>query len=388
MELAERMGRLGTESAFDVLARARALQAQGRGIIHLEIGEPDFDTPPHIVEAAVQALRDGHTHYTPASGIPELRQAIAAYIGGRHDLEVRPEQVVVTPGAKPIMFFAMLALLNPGDEVIYPNPGFPIYESTINFVGGQPVPLPLREERDFRFSIDEFRSLVSDRTRLIILNSPQNPTGGILTRQDLEAVAEVAQERDITVLSDEVYEHILYEGEHSSIYTLPGMQERTILLNGFSKTYAMTGWRLGYGVMPVKLAEQFTRLMINSNSCTAAFSQRAAIAALQGPHDRVWDMVAAFRQRRDLIVDGLNRIPGFRCARPAGAFYVFPNVAGTGRASKVVADHLLEVAGVAALDGGGFGQYGQGYVRFSYANSVENIQRALERVEQAIRSLP
>ncbi len=386
MRFAERMGRLGTETAFEVLARAKALEAQGRSIIHLEIGEPDFDTPAHIVEAAVRALQEGHTHYTPASGIMPLRQAIARHISRSRGFEVRPEQVVVTPGAKPIMFFIILALLETGDEAIYPNPGFPIYESMINFVGATPVALPLREDKAFRFDPDEFRSLVTDRTRLIILNSPQNPTGGILTRQDLEVVAEVVRERDILVLSDEVYEQIFYEGEHSSIAALPGMAERTILLDGFSKTFAMTGWRLGYGVMPEELAARVTKLMVNSNSCTAAFSQMAAIAALEGPMDKVRDMVAAFRERRDVIVDGLNQIPGFRCARPAGAFYVFPNVEGTGMPSKELADYLLNKAGVALLDGECFGRYGRGYLRLSYANSIANIQDALARIEAALRS--
>jgi len=385
MKLAQRMYRLGTETAFDVLARAKALEAQGREIIHLEIGEPDFDTPAHIVEAAVRALHEGHTHYTPAAGIPELRAAIARHIRRSRGIEVGPEHVVVTPGAKPIMFFTILALLEPGDEAIYPNPGFPIYESMIRFVGATPVPLPLREENGFRFDPDEFRRLVTDRTRLIILNSPHNPTGGVLTREDLEAVAEVARERDIVVLSDEVYERILYEGEHVSIAALPDMLPRTVLLDGFSKTYAMTGWRLGYGVMPVELAEQVAKLMVNSNSCTAAFTQWAGIAALEGPQDATAAMVAAFRERRDVIVEGLNRIPGFRCARPAGAFYVFPNVEGTGIPSAELADYLLETAGVAVLDGACFGEYGKGYLRLSYANSVENIRRALERIEEALR---
>ncbi len=387
MQFAERMDRLGTESAFEVLARAKALEAQGRDVIHLEIGEPDFATPAHIVEAAVQALRAGHTHYTSATGIPELRKSIAQHISRSRGVEVSPEQVVVTPGAKPIMFFTMLALLEPGDEAIYPNPGFPIYESMIKFVGATPVPLPLREDQGFRFDADEFRSLVSERTRLIILNSPHNPTGGALTRQDLEVVAEAARERDITVLSDEVYESILYEGEHNSIISLPGMTAHTILLDGFSKTYAMTGWRLGYGVVPPELTTQFFRLIVNSNSCTAAFTQMAGIAALEGPQDATQDMVAAFRARRDLIVEGLNQITGFRCAWPAGAFYVFPNVQGTGMSSKQVADYLLQTAGVAALNGGGFGRYGEGYLRFSYANSIENINRALDRIEQAMASL-
>jgi len=384
MRLSERMSRLGTETAFEVLARARALEAQGRDIIHLEIGEPDFNTPVHIVEAAIKALRDGHTGYTPSAGIPPLRQAIARQVSQRTGTEVRPEQVVVTPGAKPIMFFAILALLQPGDEAIYPNPGFPIYESMINFVGARAVPLPLREEKAFRFDPDEFRRLVTERTRLIILNSPQNPTGGTLTREDLLIVAEVARERQIMVLSDEIYDHILYEGEHRSFLSLPGVQTQTILLNGFSKTYAMTGWRLGYGVMPVELAEQLTRLMVNSNSCTAAFTQYAGIAALAGPHDDVGKMVAAFKERRDRLAAALNQIPGFRCANPAGAFYVFPNVQGTGMPSRALADYLLDKAGVALLDGACFGRYGEGYLRLSYANSLENIQRALARIREAL----
>ncbi len=384
MRFAERMSQLGTETAFEVLARARALEALGRDIIHLEIGEPDFDTPGYIIDAGAKAMRSGHTHYTPAGGVPQLRQAIADHISESRGIDARPEQVVVTPGAKPIMFFTILALLNPGDEAIYPNPGFPIYESVINFVGAKPVALPLREADDFRFDPDEFRSLVTDRTRLIIINSPQNPTGGVLTREDIEAVAEAARERDIMVLSDEIYEQILYQGQHVSIASLPEMQSRTILLDGYSKTYAMTGWRLGYGVMPEALAEGVTKLMVNSNSCPAAFTQQAGIAALEGPQDDTAAMVEAFRERRDVIVDGLNRIPGFRCARPAGAFYAFPNVQETGIPSKELADFLLQEAGVAVLDGACFGQYGTGYLRLSYANSVENLQRALQRIQEAL----
>jgi aspartate/methionine/tyrosine aminotransferase len=380
------MDRLGTETAFEILARAKALEAQGQDIIHLEIGEPDFETPAHIVEAAVQALRDGQTHYTAAAGTPALRQTIARHISQSRNIEVQPERVVVTPGAKPIMFFIILALLEPGDEALYPNPGFPIYESMINFVGAKPVALPLREEADFRFDVDEFRSLVTDRTRLIILNSPQNPTGGVLTRRELEAVAEVARERNITVLSDEVYNQILYEGEHVSLLSMPDMQPRTVLLDGFSKTYAMTGWRLGYGVMPVELAEQVTKLMVNSNSCTAAFTQQAGIAALKGPQEAVAAMTAAFRKRREVLIEGLNQIPGFRCQSPAGAFYAFPNVEGSGLPSNELANYLLESAGVAVLDGGAFGRYGQGYLRLSYANSVANLQRALERIRQALEA--
>jgi len=386
IRLAERMSRLGTESAFEVLAKARALEAQGREIVHLEIGEPDFDTPSHIVEAACRALREGATHYTPSNGIPELRQAIAEGLSRRRGHEIDPQQVVVTPGAKPIMFFVIMALAEPGTEVIYPNPGFPIYESMINFVGAQPVPIPLREEREFRFDVDELRDLVSDRTALIILNSPQNPTGGCLEPEDLAAMAEMCTEHDIPVLSDEVYEDILYEGEFASISSYPGMStsERTIILHGFSKSYAMTGWRLGYGVMPLSLAEQVARLMTNSNSCTAAATQWAGIEALTGPQDSVATMVQAFRERRDVIVEGLNRIPGITCVKPKGAFYVFPNITGTGMDSRSCADFLMEEAGVACLSGTGFGKHGEGYVRFSYANSVENIRKALDRMGGAL----
>jgi aspartate/methionine/tyrosine aminotransferase len=381
------MNRLGTETAFEVLAKAKALEAQGREVIHLEIGEPDFDTPDNITQAAVDALRSGHTHYTPAAGIPQLRQAVAKHIGEARGVEVSPNQVVVTPGAKPIMFFTILSLLDPNDEAIYPNPGFPIYESMINFVGARPVALPLREDRDFRFDRDEFRSLISDRTRLIILNSPQNPTGGILTQEDLEAVADIAKERDITVLSDEIYDRILYDGQHKSILSIEGMPERTIVLNGFSKTYAMTGWRLGYGVMPEELAERVSKLMVNSNSCTAAFTQMAGVAALEGPQEEAEAMTEAFRERRDFIVQGLNQIPGFSCLSPAGAFYVFPNVKGTGMPSHELADFLLQEAGVAVLDGACFGEHGSGYLRLSYANSIPNIGKALERIKEAVTAL-
>jgi len=384
MRYADRMGRLGTETAFEVLARAKALEAQGREVIHLEIGEPDFATPAHIVEAAVQALRAGHTHYVPAAGIPELREAIAEYTSRTRRVKVSPSQVVITPGAKPIMFFSILALAQAGDEVIYPNPGFPIYESMINFVGARPVPIPLREEREFRCDVEELRSKVSPRTRLIIINSPQNPTGGILRREDLEAIAELALDGDLMVLSDEVYEHIIYDQEHVSFYRLPDVQEHTILLNGFSKTYAMTGWRIGYGVMPEALAAQMTKLMVNSNSCTAAFSQYAGIEALKGPQDSVGKMVVAFRERRQVIVEGLNAIPGISCTKTAGAFYAFPNIKGTGMSSSELERYLLNEAGVATLSGTSFGVYGQGYLRLSYANSIENIQKALERIDAAL----
>ena len=387
MRLATRMNRLGTETAFEVLARARELEAQGREIIHLEIGEPDFDTPANIVEAAVKALHEGHTHYTPSAGIPELREAVAQEVARTRHIPVDPQQVVITPGAKPIIFFSLLALCQEGDEVIYPNPGFPIFESTINFVGATPVPVKLQEESGFRFDRDEFPSLITSRTRLIIINSPENPTGGVLCEEDLEVIAQCAIEADAMVLSDEIYSRILYEGEHISIASLPGMAERTIILDGFSKTYAMTGWRLGYGVMPHELAEQMAKLMVNSNSCTAAFTQWAGIEALTGPQDAVKEMVAAFRKRRDVIVEGLNKIPGFRCPLPQGAFYAFPNIEETGLTSVEMQDYLLEEAGVATLAGTSFGAYGEGFLRLSYANSVDNICRALERIEEAVSKL-
>jgi len=387
MKLATRMSRLGTETAFEVLVKAKALEAQGREIVHLEIGEPDFDTPSNIIESAVKALHEGQTHYTPSAGIPQLREAIAEEISTTRGIEVNPDQVVVTPGGKPIMFFTILALCEKGDEIIYPNPGFPIYESMINFVGATPVPVPLLMEKDFRFDIEEFKGLVSPRTKMIILNSPENPTGGVLTKEDLGAIAEIAIENDIIVLSDEIYNRILYEGEFASITQFLGMMERTIILDGFSKTYAMTGWRLGYGVMPEWLAAQVAKLMTNSNSCTSAFSQWAATEALKGPQDESRKMVEAFHERRDVIVDGLNQIPGFRCLRPKGAFYVFPSIEDTGKSSREMEDFLLNEAGVAALSGTAFGEYGEGFVRFSYANSVENIQKALGRIGEAIARL-
>ncbi len=384
MQLANRMTRLGTETAFEVLMKARALEAQGREVVHLEIGEPDFDTPANIVEAGIKALRQGQTHYTPSAGIPQLREAIAEEVSATRGISVNPDQVVVTPGGKPIMFFAILALCEEGDEVIYPNPGFPIYGSMINFTGATPVPLPLLMEKDFRFDAEEFQDLVSPQTKMIILNSPHNPTGGVLTQGDLETIAEAAIENDAMVLSDEIYSRMVYEGEFASIASIPGMQERTIVLDGFSKTYAMTGWRLGYGVMPQWLAAQVSNLMVNSNSCTAAFSQWAAVEALTGPQDEANKMVEAFRQRRDVIVDGLNQIPGFRCLRPKGAFYVFPNIEGTGKSSREMQDFLLNEAGVATLAGTSFGRYGEGFLRLSYANSVENIQKALSWIGEAV----
>ncbi|MCZ6820013.1 MAG: pyridoxal phosphate-dependent aminotransferase [Calditrichaeota bacterium] len=387
MKFAKRMGRLGTETAFEVMAKAKALAAQGKDMIYLQIGEPDFPTPKHIIEAGVAALRDGQTHYSPAAGIMPLREAIVQEVYSRRGVKPSPQEVVVTPGAKPIIYFLIMACCEAGDEVIYPNPGFPIYESVIKFCGATPVPLPLREEKDFRFDLDEFRSLVTDRTSLIIMNTPANPTGGILTREDIEVVAEVAKERNILVLSDEIYKNIIYEGKHESLYGLPGMKEQTVLLDGFSKTYAMTGWRLGWGVMPEELAKRVEKLMINCNSCTATFSQYAAIEALQGPHDEVDAMVEKFRKRRDFIVEGLNKVPGFSCRLPKGAFYAFPNVKGVGMDSQKLEEYLLHEAGVAILSGTAFGEYGAGYLRFSYANSIDNIGLGLERIKEALAKL-
>jgi aspartate aminotransferase len=381
LRLAERMARLGTESAFEVLVRARELEARGKQIIHLEIGEPDFPTAPHIIEAAARALRDGWTHYGPPAGLPQLREAIAEDAGRRRGLRIDPAEVVVTPGGKPIMFFTILALVNRDDEVLYPNPGFPIYESMINFVGGRLVPYALPEEREFDVDVGEIINKLTDRTRLIILNSPQNPTGGVLSRASVASLAAALAGRDVFVLSDEIYNRLIYEGEHASITQFPGMKERTIILDGFSKTYAMTGWRLGYGIMRPDLAGQVARLMTNSNSCTAAFTQIAGVEALRGDQTCVDQIREEFRRRRGVIVEGLNRIPGFRCPMPHGAFYVFPNIYATGRNSRVLADALLNEAGVACLSGTAFGSWGEGYLRFSFANSVENIQKALERIE-------
>ena len=389
MRLAGRMDRLGTETAFSVLAKAKALEAQGREIIHLEIGEPDFDTAEHIVEAGCRALCDGQTHYTPTAGIPELREAIAADVARSRGIEARPEQVVVTPGGKPIMFFAILALVEKGDEVLLPNPAFPIYESMVNFVGGRPVFVPLRQENKFRFDLDEFRAGLSERTKLVILNSPANPTGGVLTPEDIAGLAEILRDRsNIFVLSDEIYSRLLYESPFTSIASEPGLglDERTIILDGFSKTYAMTGWRLGYGVMPEWLAEAVARLQVNSNSCTNAATQYAGLAALNGPQDGVDRMLAEFHARRDLIVAGLNGLPGVECVTPQGAFYAFPRITNTGHTAAELADLLMEEAGVACLSGTGFGKYGEGHLRFSYANSRENISRALEKMGEALQN--
>lgn len=384
MEVAERMKRLPGEGAIEVLARAMALEAEGVDIIHLEVGEPDFKTPANILKAGIRALKTGDTRYGPAPGVPELREAIAQDVCVRLGIEVKPEQVVVTPGGKAIAFFAFLALLEPGDEVIYTNPGFPVYEAMTDFIGAKRVPLRLLEERGFRFEVEDFLSKVSPKTRLIVINSPHNPTGSVLTKSDLEAVAEVAVERGLWVLSDEVYNRIIYEGESLSIASLPGMQRRTIILDSFSKSYAMTGWRLGFGIMPPELASHIIRLVINSNSCTPPFIQRAGIEALKGPQEAVTRMVAAFRERREVIVEGLNSIEGLRTVKPQGAFYIFPNIEGVGVGSGEFADYLLEEAGVAVLPGTAFGEYGEGFIRISYANSLGNIRKALDRISKAV----
>ena len=382
MKLAERMNRIGVETAFEVLVRARALEAQGRDIIHLEIGEPDFDTPRHIVEAGKQALDQGWTHYGPTQGLPELREAIAAHICRTRGIRVGAEHVCVVPGGKPIIFFPMMALLEPGDEVIYPNPGFPIYESMINFLGAKPVPIPLVEDRGFSFDLNVLRDSLSPKTKMLILNSPHNPTGGVIPAADMRAIADMVRDRDLIVLSDEIYSRIYFDEEPLSISTLPGMLEKTIILDGFSKTYAMTGWRMGYGVMPTWLVDAVNKLMVNSNSCTASFTQRAGIAALNGPQDDVTKMVEEFRRRRDAFCAALNTLPGFRCPIPGGAFYAFPNIQGTGLKSKELADALLQKAGVACLSGTAFGAYGDGYLRFSIANSYEKLMDAVERIRK------
>lgn len=383
MQLAERMSRIGIESAFEVLVRARALEKQGKSVIHLEIGEPDFPTPAHVVEAGQRALGEGWTKYGGTQGDPELREVIAAYVSRTRGIKVGPERVCVVPGGKPIMFFSMMALLDSGDEVIYPNPGFPIYESMINFLGAKPVPIPLIEDRGFSFDMETFEKRLSNKTKMVILVSPANPTGGLFPPEDIARMAKLLRDRDVIVLSDEIYSRIIYDGEPCSIASHEGMLDKTIVLDGFSKTYSMTGWRLGYGVMPTWIAEAVVKLMVNSNSCTASFTQRAGIAALTGPQDPVTAMVAEFKRRRDAIVKGLNEIPGFRCVTPAGAFYAFPNVSGTGMPSKKLADLLLNEAGVACLNGGAFGEYGEGYLRFSYANSLANIEEALSRIQKA-----
>ena len=388
MTVAARMNDLGTETAFEVLAKARELEAQGREIIHLEIGEPDFDTPQHIVEAGVEALRQGYTHYGPTPGLPELREAIARNSREVRGVDTAPSQVVVTPGAKPIMFYVMLALGEPGVEIIYPNPGFPIYESMVKFSGATAVPMQLLEERGYHPDLDDLAGKINDNTRLIIINSPNNPCGSVFTREELERIADLVKERpNLYVLADEIYKDILYTGEHHTISAFPGMAERTIILDGFSKSYAMTGWRLGYGIMPEELVPHVVRLAVNSVSCAASFTQRAAIAALDGPQDEVQAMAAEFGQRRRLITDGLRSIPGINCPEPEGAFYAFPSIKETGLTSAEFEARAMADAGVALLSGAAFGEYGEGYVRLSYANSQENIQKAISQLDQFVRSL-
>ncbi len=385
---ATRMSNLGTETAFEVLAKAKALEKEGREIVHLEIGEPDFDTPNNIKEAAIKAMKTGYTHYVPASGIPDLRNAIAEYLSKSRGINVDPDEVVVTPGAKPIIFFSILALVEPGDEVMYPNPGFPIYESMINFVGAKPVPIALKEEKDFSIDNQDTAEKITKKTKMIILNSPGNPTGGVLNKDNLEVIADRVKGRDdVFILSDEVYSQIIYEGKHQSIASLPSMKEKTILMDGFSKTYAMTGWRLGYAAMRKDLAQKITQLMVNSNSCTSAFTQMGGVEALRGPQTEPKKMVEEFKRRREVIVSGLNKITGITCRKPRGAFYVFPNVRSFGMESKKLSDYILQKAGVAVLSGTSFGSYGEGYLRLSFANSVENIEKALKRISEAVKTL-
>ena len=388
MKLAERMARLGTETAFDVLAKAKALEAEGRSIIHLEIGEPDFDTPRNIKEAAKKALDEGWTHYVPSPGIPELRDVVAKYISSTRGIDVKRENVCIVPGAKPIMYYTIHLLCEKGDEVIYPNPGFPIYESVIKFVGAKPVPIPLLEEKNFSFDLNQFKDLCNDKTKLVIINSPCNPTGGAVTKEDLEGVAEMAQKYDFAILTDEVYDKMVWEGEFQSVASLPGMMERTVILNGFSKSYAMTGWRAGYGVMREDWAAQIAKMVTNNESCTCAFTQRACIEALEGDQSETEAMMKEFHERRDLFVNGLNQIDGISCVMPQGAFYAFPNVRGIKKFDCVgLADYFLNEAGVACLSGTCFGEYGRGYIRFSYAQSKETLSDALKRIGKAVRKL-
>ena len=385
MKLAGRVSRLAIESAFDVLARARALEAEGRNIIHLELGEPDFDTPQTVVDAAKLALDEGWTHYGPPQGLPELREAVAAYVSSSRNIQVGAGCVCIVPGAKPMLFFPMLALVEAGDEVMYPDPGFPIYRSMVNFLEAKPVPIPLKEETGFSLDLDFVRDRITDRTKLIILNSPENPTGGIIPERDIRDLAEIVRDRDLMVLSDEIYSRICYNGEAFSLASVPGMLEKTIIMDGFSKSYAMTGWRLGFGVMPEWLVDPVNRLMANSNTCAATFVQRAAIAGLNGPQNEIENMVEEFRRRRNMFCPGLDRIPGFRCSLPSGAFYAFVNITETGLSSKQVENILLDEAGVACLDGAAFGAHGNGYLRLSYANSHENLTEALRRIEEISR---
>jgi len=382
MQFANRLARLGTESAFEVLARAKQLEARGKSVVHLEIGEPDFDTPRNICEAAKKAIDAGYTHYCPSAGIPEARKAVAEYFSKTRGVNAAVENVVIMPGAKPLIFNVIFALVNEGDEVIYPNPGYPIYESVVDYCGAKAVPMHLREDVNFRFSVDDLAALITPKTRMMIINSPQNPTGGVLTREDLEAIYALAKKHDLWIMTDEIYSRIVYDAEFQSICSVPGALERTIAIDGMSKTYSMTGWRLGYGVMPKTVAEVQTKLAINNFSCTATFAQHALIEALTGPQRDVDKMVAEFQRRRDVIVEGLNKIDGVSCTMPLGAFYVFPNVTGTGFGSKELATRLLDEAGIACLSGTAFGSFGEGYLRFSYANSVANIREALARFEK------
>lgn len=386
-QFAESMSRLGTESAFEVLAKAREMERQGKEVVHLEIGEPDFDTPKNIVEAAVKALENGEHHYTPSQGILPLRETVAEYISKTRSVDIHPQEVVVVPGGKPMIFLTIMTLVGPGDEVLYPNPSYPSYESAINYAGAKAVPIPLLEEKNFAFDLEELKKRLTPRTKLLIINSPSNPTGGVLSKEDLQEIAELAVRHNFMIFSDEIYSRMLYEGEHHSVISLPGMKERTILLDGFSKTYAMTGWRLGYGVMPKPIAEKVTSMVLNTVSCTATFVQLAGIEALKGPQDAVDNMVKEFKHRREIIVEGLNSIPGITCKKPLGAFYVFPNIKSFNRSSREIANYLLEHAGVAGLWGTAFGAWGEGYLRFSYANSIPNIEKALTSLKKAFADL-
>ncbi len=386
MKLANRMSNLGTETAFEVLAKAKALESQGKNIIHLEIGEPDFETPPNIIKAAQEALSNGYTHYGPSPGLMEVRERIAQEVSETRNISVSANNVVITPGAKPIMFFAMLALVDEGDEVIYPNPGFPIYESMINFVGGVPIPMKLSASNNFEVDLNDVANQISAKTKLMIINSPNNPCGSVISKEDLTALAQLAQKNDVIILTDEVYRRFLYEGEYFSPASVPGMTERTIILDGFSKTYSMTGWRAGFGVMPENLVEPISRLSTNSVSCTASFTQIATLEAMNGPQEEPMEMVREFKKRRNMIVDGLNSIPGIKCPMPGGAFYVFPSIEGTGMSSKQFADDLLEKHGVACLAGESFGKYGKGCIRFSFANSMENLEDALKRINDFVKT--
>ncbi len=387
MKVSKLVQRAGTETAFAVLAKAREMERQGKSVVHFEIGEPDFNTPENVKQAGIKAIQENYTHYSPAQGILELRETIAEYITKTRGIEVSPEEVVITPGGKDVILFTATAILDEGDEAIYPNPGYPIYESAIKIAGAKPVPMPLREENDFAFDREEFKKLITPKTRLIIVNSPGNPTGGILSVEDLEFIADIAKKNDIMVLSDEIYSRIIYDGEFHSIASLPGMKERTIILDGFSKTYAMTGWRLGYSVSNKELAKNFVKLATNSFSCVTTFVQMAGIEALKGPQDAVEEMRKKYEERRNLIIKGLNEIPGFRVKMPKGAFYAFPNIEGTGKSSKELSDYLLNEAGVATLPGTSFGKYGEGFIRFSYATSLENIEEGLKRVKEAMSKL-